>query len=175
MKLSNEFSLIRNWAEQKGIYDKGDIKTQYIKLQEEAGELAQSILKSDKAEFKDAIGDCVIVLTNLATLGGITIEDCINSAYEVISSRTGKMENGTFVKNTTLNQTLCKSSKEAKLHKNGYWNMPFKYTEINIFFEKYDLLIDGILYTGADALHRYIKPSLSKGGVAYLPVNWLTK
>jgi NTP pyrophosphatase (non-canonical NTP hydrolase) len=96
----NEFEPIREWARNKGIFDKGDVKTQYIKLMEEAGELAKSILKADHEEFIDAIGDCVVVLTNLAELGGVKIEDCINSAYEVISKRTGKMENGTFVKDS---------------------------------------------------------------------------
>lgn len=98
MKLTNEFSTIRDWAANKGIYASGDPKTQYIKLQEEAGELAKAILKNDDDEFIDAIGDCVVVLTNLAALKGYTIEECINSAYEVIAKRTGKMENGTFVK-----------------------------------------------------------------------------
>ena len=98
IKLTNEFQHIRDWAKTKGIYEKGDCKTQFIKLQEESGELAKSILKNDKEEFIDAIGDCVVVLTNLAELGGVKIEDCINSAYSVIAKRTGKMENGTFVK-----------------------------------------------------------------------------
>lgn len=98
MKLTNEFQSIRNWAANKGIYNSGDPKTQYIKLQEEAGELAKAILKNDEEEFIDAIGDCVVVLTNLAALKGYNIEECINSAFEIINKRTGKMENGTFVK-----------------------------------------------------------------------------
>ena len=40
----------------------------------------------------------VVVLTNLAHLEGYTIEQCIKSAYDVINKRTGKMINGTFVK-----------------------------------------------------------------------------
>lgn len=99
MKLKNEFESIRNWAQEKGIYEKGDLKTQCIKLFEEAGELSKAILKNDKKEFIDAIGDCVVVLTNLAKLKNINIEDCINSAYNVIKKRKGKMKNGTFVKN----------------------------------------------------------------------------
>jgi len=67
---------------------------------EEAGELAQAILKNDEPEVIDAIGDMVVVLTNLAKLRGYNIEDCITSAYDVIKSRQGKMINGTFVKQT---------------------------------------------------------------------------
>lgn len=96
----NVYDLIRSWALDKGIYSSGDSKTQYIKLMEEAGELAQAILKKDKPEIKDAIGDMIVVLTNLAHLEGFEVEDCITSAYNVIKSRTGKMENGTFVKQT---------------------------------------------------------------------------
>jgi NTP pyrophosphatase (non-canonical NTP hydrolase) len=96
----NVYDLIRVWAHNKGIYTSGDSKTQYVKLMEEAGELAQAILKRDKPEIKDAIGDMIVVLTNLAHLEGFKVEDCITSAYDVIKSRTGKMENGTFVKST---------------------------------------------------------------------------
>ena len=92
------FDMIRDWAEDKGIYESGDPKTQYIKLMEEAGEVGRAILKEDLPEIKDGIGDMVVVLTNLAELCGLTIEECVESAYDVISKRTGKMKNGTFVK-----------------------------------------------------------------------------
>ena len=96
----NRFDLIRAWAIERGLYEGGDTKTQYLKLMEEAGELGRAILKQDNVEFVDAIGDMVVVLTNLAELGGTHIEDCIDTAYDVISKRTGKMVNGTFVKDT---------------------------------------------------------------------------
>ena len=92
------FDKIREWAEERGIYEHGDPKTQYLKLMEEAGELGRAILKENEGEQIDAIGDMVVVLTNLAELLGLTIEECVESAYEVISKRTGKMKNGTFVK-----------------------------------------------------------------------------
>lgn len=96
----NVYNLIRQWADERGIYKNGDVKTQYIKLQEETGELAKAILKDDQIEFVDAIGDCVVVLTNLAAMNGLKIEDCIKSAYTEIKNRKGKMKNGTFVKET---------------------------------------------------------------------------
>ena len=96
----NIFGLIRDWAKERGIYDKGDSKTQLIKLYEESGELAQSLLKNDKEGIVDAIGDSVVVLTNLAHLVGTDIETCIQAAYDEISNRTGKMVNGTFQKDT---------------------------------------------------------------------------
>ena len=105
-KKENIYDLIRIWAKDKGIYAKGDSKTQYLKLMEEVGELADAILKNDKAEVIDAIGDIVVVLTNLAALEDLRIEDCVASAYDVIKSRKGKMINGTFVKESQLNGTL---------------------------------------------------------------------
>jgi len=98
--LPSRFDLIRFWAKDRGIYDKGNSHTQYVKLMEEAGELAEALLKNDKYEIKDAIGDMVVVLTNLAALEGMQIENCIDSAYSEIANRKGKMENGTFVKQT---------------------------------------------------------------------------
>ena len=98
--LPSRFDLIRSWANERGIYDKGNSQTQYVKLMEEAGELAAALLNDDKPEIVDAIGDIVVVLTNLAKLEGFDIENCIDSAYNEIANRKGKMINGTFVKET---------------------------------------------------------------------------
>ena len=92
------FDLIRSWAGERGIYDKGDPKTQLIKLYEETGELSKAILDNDKEGIIDAIGDSIVVLTNLAEFADTTVETCMQSAYDEISSRTGRMINGTFVK-----------------------------------------------------------------------------
>ena len=92
------FDLIREWANERGLYDKGDAKTQTLKLMEEAGEICRAVLKNDRHEIIDGIGDCVVVLTNLAELIDMPIEDCIEVAYAEISNRTGKMVNGTFKK-----------------------------------------------------------------------------
>ena len=94
----DRFQKIRDWAGERGLYTNGDTKTQFCKLMEEGGELGRAILKNDAHEFVDAIGDMVVVLTNLAHLGGTTIEQCIDAAYNEIKTRTGVMSNGTFVK-----------------------------------------------------------------------------
>ena len=94
----NDFDLIRMWANQRGIYEHGDTKTQSLKLVEEVGEICRAILKEDHDEVVDGIGDAVVVLTNLAELQGVQIEHCIKQAYKVISQRSGKMVNGTFKK-----------------------------------------------------------------------------
>ena len=96
--MENNFELIRQWADNKGIFLNSNSEKQFLKLSEEVGELAQGLLKNNEAEIIDAIGDCVVVLTNLAALKGLKIEDCIQSAYNVISKRKGVMVNGAFVK-----------------------------------------------------------------------------
>jgi NTP pyrophosphatase (non-canonical NTP hydrolase) len=96
--VDNVFEDIREWARDRGIYDSGDVKTQLIKLYEETGELSEAVLKDSKLDIVDAIGDSVVVLTNLATLAGFDIEHCIDAAYGEIRQRTGAMVNGTFVK-----------------------------------------------------------------------------
>ena len=95
---SNYFDLIRAWADERGLYEKGDPITQYIKLMEEAGELGRAILKEDLEQGIDAVGDMVVVLTNFSELMGVSIEECIVKAYNEIKDRTGKMDNGTFKK-----------------------------------------------------------------------------
>jgi len=92
------FDKIRLWAENRGLYHKGDPKTQTLKLMEEAGEICRAVLKKDEEQIIDGIGDCVVVLTNLAHLAGTSIEECIDAAYDEIKDRTGKMSNGTFKK-----------------------------------------------------------------------------
>jgi len=93
-----QFDLIRTWANDRGLYDGGDPKTQALKLVEEVGETCRAILKEDAVEMIDGIGDCVVVLTNLAELIGTPIEECIDKAYNEIKGRKGKMANGTYVK-----------------------------------------------------------------------------
>ena len=116
----NVYDLIRDWATEKGIYKTGDARTQYLKLMEEAGELAEAILKNDEPEVIDAIGDMVVVLTNLAKLRGHNIEDCVTSAYSVIKDRQGKMINGTFVKDVVGNAATTFTLNHSSNRSQGY-------------------------------------------------------
>jgi len=97
-KQKTQFDLIREWADERGLYENGDTKTQALKLVEEVGETCRAILKEDDDEIIDGIGDCVVVLVNLAELHGVSIEYCIDAAYQEIKGRKGKMANGTYVK-----------------------------------------------------------------------------
>ena len=89
---------IEAWAEEKGILAKATPIKQAMKTQEELTELCNAIIDDDKEEIKDAIGDIIVTLIIQAKMQSMTIEECLNAAYDVISKRTGKMVNGQFVK-----------------------------------------------------------------------------
>lgn len=90
--------LIEEWAKEKGILDKATPIKQALKTLEETTELCSAIVNNDLEEIKDAIGDIMVTLIIQAKMQGMTIEECLNAAYDVISKRTGKMINGQFVK-----------------------------------------------------------------------------
>lgn len=92
------FPAIRRWARERNIIDGATTHAQMLKLSEEMGELAAGIARGNAALVKDSIGDCVVVLTILAAQSGLTIEECIASAYDEIKDRKGTMRDGVFVK-----------------------------------------------------------------------------
>ena len=65
---------------------------------EEVGELSSALLKSNKPEQEDAIGDIQVVLIILSAQLGIDYKASLESAYEVIKNRKGKTVDGTFIK-----------------------------------------------------------------------------
>lgn len=91
------FDSIRQWGRDRGL-DKQSSRKQLTKLAEEMEELELSVLKAEKPQIIDAIGDCVVVLTMIAMQERLKIEDCIASAYDEIKDRKGKLVNGVFVK-----------------------------------------------------------------------------
>jgi NTP pyrophosphatase (non-canonical NTP hydrolase) len=91
-------SLIEQWAEEKGILSKATPLTQAIKTQEEVNELYRAILDDNRDEIKDAIGDIMVTLIIQCKMQGMDLQDCLESAYNVIKNRTGKMVDGVFVK-----------------------------------------------------------------------------
>lgn len=89
---------IRQWASDRNLIEGSDVKSQFVKLMEEAGELASAIAKQRDDEFADAIGDMFVVLTILSAQKGMDIEECIAGAWLEIKDRKGRMVDGVFVK-----------------------------------------------------------------------------
>jgi len=90
--------LIRQWARDRNLIEGSDLKSQFVKLIEEAGELANAIAKNNRNEFADAIGDMFVVLTIIAAQNDMWVEDCIERAYIEIKDRKGKMVDDIFIK-----------------------------------------------------------------------------
>jgi NTP pyrophosphatase (non-canonical NTP hydrolase) len=107
---------VLQWGIDKGITGpggKGTTLGQADKMIEEAGETflavddyveAAGLGEMEKmeglfTEIKDGIGDTVVTLILLAELHGLTLEECLQHAYDEIKGRTGRLVDGTFVKN----------------------------------------------------------------------------
>lgn len=98
MKYNELEALVIAWAEQKGIFEKGNPDAQCDKTLEEVFELHEAIFKNDRDEIIDALGDILVTIIIQAEMQGLSLEECLLSAYNVISKRTGKMIDGQFVK-----------------------------------------------------------------------------
>lgn len=91
-------ALVIAWATQKGIIENGTTIAQAGKTIEEVNELVDAIIKDDREEIVDALGDILVTIIIQAEMQGLKLTDCLESAYNVISKRTGKMVDGQFVK-----------------------------------------------------------------------------
>ena len=101
MRTLNELEAVTtDWANARGIIVNGKLTTQTLKLVEELGELAAAILRNDIDKAKDGIGDCCVVLNNVAQQLGTSMTECWNLAYEEIKDRKGYLnKDGVFIKN----------------------------------------------------------------------------
>jgi NTP pyrophosphatase (non-canonical NTP hydrolase) len=90
---------ISDWHKARKITVNGNSNTQTIKLGEEYGELCSGIVRGDKDLIKDSLGDMVTVMVAISELEGMTLTECVESAYDEIKDRKGTlMPNGVFVK-----------------------------------------------------------------------------
>ena len=99
MKSYNELeALVIAWAEQKGILENGTPIAQCYKTEEEVRELSMAIIGNDKDEIVDALGDILVTIIIQAEMQRLSLTECLESAYNVISKRTGVMKDGQFHK-----------------------------------------------------------------------------
>ena len=99
MRSYNELeALVITWAHQKGILDNGTPRAQAGKTVEEVQELIAAIDTNNKAEIEDALGDILVTIIIQAEMQQMSLTDCLESAYNIISKRTGVMRDGQFHK-----------------------------------------------------------------------------
>lgn len=89
---------VLEWAEERDLLKEKNVPKQFMKLSEEVGELANAILKKNRIEQIDAIGDIQVVLIILADQLRLDYDTCLEMAYEEIKNRKGKTVDGTFIK-----------------------------------------------------------------------------
>ncbi|KKS35465.1 MAG: hypothetical protein UU99_C0011G0008 [Parcubacteria group bacterium GW2011_GWE2_42_14] len=99
---------VRDWANARGLIYGTTILKQYEKLHEEYVELGDALIipSIPLRHTKLEIGDILVVLANICTQLGCTLEECAWLAYDKIKDRKGKMINGTFVKEEDLCRNL---------------------------------------------------------------------
>ena len=88
---------IKQWVVDRNLHIQ-DPRIQMCKTVEELGELANAINKGDVNGQIDGIGDVVVTLICIAEQLNLDFEMCMQTAYNEIKDRKGKLINGTFVK-----------------------------------------------------------------------------
>lgn len=102
--------LVEVWAVDKGL-ETADSFKQFAKVAEEFGEIAAALARNDKEELQDAIGDTVVTLIILAQQQDMNLQDCLQTAYDVIKGRTGKTVDGLFIKDSDLQSIMLQEDK----------------------------------------------------------------
>ena len=93
----NELILnITKWHHYRNLIDGATDKDQVCKLIQEVGELRDNVCKGN--DIRDDIGDIIVVLVNIAERNGLSIEECLECAWDDIKDRKGRMANGVFIK-----------------------------------------------------------------------------
>ena len=101
MKVENNWlpryvEYVKSWHHDRNLIEGSTDKDQYMKLIQEMGELSDNICKGN--DIRDDIGDCLVVLINIAERNNLSLFECLEVAYNDIKDRKGKMIDGVFVK-----------------------------------------------------------------------------
>lgn len=86
------------WAGDRSLLSEYNAPKQMLKVVEEVGETASALLKKDREALIDGIGDSFITLIILSAQLGLSPAECLNSAWNEIKNRSGKLVDGTFIK-----------------------------------------------------------------------------
>lgn len=91
---------VKDWGVARSLVNgfDGTARAQLLKCMSELGELADAELKGNLEDAKDGVGDTLVTLILYCANRGLSIRECLLSAYEEIRNRTGITVGGTFVK-----------------------------------------------------------------------------
>lgn len=65
---------VEAWATERGIYEHSTALAQALKAVSEVGELADAVIKNDRAALIDAIGDVAVCLVNVTRMKGVKLD-----------------------------------------------------------------------------------------------------
>lgn len=94
--LEQTISKVIQWHHDRNLIEGATEKDQLAKLIQEVGELSDNVCKGK--EITDDIGDIMVVLINFAERRGLTIQQCLEHAWDDIKDRKGAMRDGIFIK-----------------------------------------------------------------------------
>ena len=87
---------IIQWHYDRNLIDGATDKDQVLKLIQEVGELSDNVCKG--LDIRDDCGDIMVVLINIMERNNVSMEECLEVAYNDIRNRKGRMVDGIFVK-----------------------------------------------------------------------------
>lgn len=94
--ITNLVEQVEQWHWDRNLIDGATDKDQVLKLIQEVGELSDNVCK--RQDIRDDIGDIMVVLINIMVRNQVTLEECLQVAYDDIKNRKGRMIDGIFVK-----------------------------------------------------------------------------
>lgn len=89
-----------HWGYERNITADGGA-TALSQCKKMAEELQEFIDAKTSEEAVDALGDMFVVLIQMHRLRGVMLEESLEQAWNQIKDRTGRMENGIFIKNAS--------------------------------------------------------------------------
>lgn len=99
MTFSELSYLVVQWASDRKILQNSKPEIQLLKTVSELGELADAMIKHDRDEVIDGLGDVLVTLIIVAAMQGISLEAALTSAYDTIKDRRGYLSpTGAFIK-----------------------------------------------------------------------------
>ena len=87
---------VEQWHNDRNLIDGATDKDQVLKLLQELGELSDNVCKGN--DIRDDIDDMLVVMINILARNNLSLDECLEVAYNDIKDRKGKMVDGIFVK-----------------------------------------------------------------------------
>ena len=85
----------------------------------EGGRIKSVAVEDSREAKKDALGDMLVVMINIAERNGWDIEECLESAYSEIKDRKGRMIDGKYIKQEDLPKPEYDKGVWTKVNKNS--------------------------------------------------------